>query len=112
MSETATLPIACHLSESKLARRQAQITEEIFRECQEVNELADGYEFRFAGGDEWFGRLTEFVAVERKCCPFFTFYLIFAPQQSAIWLRLQGAAGVKEFIQNVLTPLAGQTNVC
>jgi hypothetical protein len=68
-TKNATLPIVRHLSESELARRQASITEEIFRQCREVNELADGYEFHFPGDDEWFTRLTEFVAVERKRRP-------------------------------------------
>jgi hypothetical protein len=41
----------------------------------------------------------EFIAVERKCCPFFAFELVFEPQEGPMWLRLKGPEGVKSFIK-------------
>jgi hypothetical protein len=102
MDSCNDLPIACNLIEASLAKRRNEIAKEIFSECQQINELANGYEFRFAGDDIWFDKLTEFVAFERKCCPFFIFGLTFEQNQSAIVLTMQGAEGTKEFIREEL----------
>ncbi len=96
------LPIACNLNEPEFAKRRNEIATEIFGDCQQITELEDGYEFRFAGTDIWLDKLAEFVAFERQCCPFFTFHLIFETNQSAILLRMQGEEGVKDFIREEL----------
>jgi len=96
------LPIACNLTEPELAKRRNEIAKEIFSDCKQINELDDGYEFRFEGSDIWLDKLAEFVAFERRCCPFFSFHLIFEPNQSAILLRIQGAEGTKDFIKEEL----------
>lgn len=99
------LPIACNLSEPALIERRQVLAEEIFSGCEQVNELADGYEFRFPGAAVWIGKLAEFVAFERQCCPFFAFELAFTPNEGPILLRVRGEAGVKEFIRQELGPL-------
>jgi hypothetical protein len=91
--------IACKLSEAEQAIREEALAKEIFSGCREVAELADGYAFRFPAGEEWAAKLVEFIAVERKCCPFFTFELVFEPQEGPMWLRLKGPEGVKSFIE-------------
>ncbi len=92
------LPIACNLSEPELAKRQEELAENIFQGVQQVKELTDGYAYRFPGNEEWAARLMEFVLAERRCCPFFTFELIFEPNLGSTWLHLRGGQGVKEFI--------------
>lgn len=99
------LPIACNLSEPELRLRRETLASDIFRDVQQVAELTDGYSFSFPGDDAWAGRLLEFITFERRCCPFITFELLFEPGQGAIWLRLRGAAGVKEFIRNEMEML-------
>ena len=96
--EASELPIVCNLSEAEFALRGAEITEDIFSSCEKVEELADGYAFRFPGDEGWAARLLKFVIEERKCCPFFTFDLVFEPQEGPIWLKLRGDERVKLFI--------------
>lgn len=93
------LPIACILSGSELARRGEEVGD-LFKGVMQVSELADGYAFRFSGEDARATALLEFVLTERSCCPFFTFKLIFEPQQRSIWLHLRGSAAIKEFVAN------------
>ncbi|MDQ3704361.1 MAG: hypothetical protein M3437_03900 [Chloroflexota bacterium] len=102
------LAIACRLSEAEQAAREEELARDIFSNCQEVAELADGYAFRFAGEGEWAAKLLEFIALERKCCPFFTFELAFEPQEGPIWLRLRGPEGVKTFIEQSFITTGGQ----
>ncbi len=91
------LPIACNLSEPDLAKRGEEV-ESVFKSVEQVKELADGYAYRFPGSEEWATRLMEVVLAERRCCPFFTFELIFEPNLGSTWLHLRGGQGVKEFI--------------
>ena len=99
ISEESLTPIACNLSEPELRERQDRLSAELFSQIEEVQELGDGYEFRFPGDDEWSAKLLDFVHFERKCCPFFVFEIAFMPEQGPVLLRLRGGEGVKEFVQ-------------
>jgi len=63
-----------------------------------VRELTDGYAFRFSGSNAYAVRLLRFTLEERKCCPFFTFELVFEPNHGPIWVHLRGSEAVKEFV--------------
>jgi hypothetical protein len=41
--------------------------------------------------------VAEWIALERRCCPFFRFQLDVEGETGPVWLRLTGA-GVKEFL--------------
>lgn len=94
-------PIACKLSGDELAERGEEVGD-VFQAVEQVRELADGYAFRFPGSAEAATRLLEFTLAERNCCPFFTFELVFEPNEGPIWVRLRGSEGVKEFVASNL----------
>ena len=48
----------------------------------------------------------EWIALERKCCPFLTFRIVVAGAQPGFTLALTGPPGVKEFLTAEL-PLTG-----
>ena len=54
-------------------------------------ELPDGYEFRFPSDTKTVAMLTEWIAQERLCCPFFDIDLRFEREHGPVWLRLRGA---------------------
>jgi hypothetical protein len=91
------LPIACSLTGAELEQRGTEVSD-VFQHVEQVKELADGYAFRFAGDAVSVGKLVEFILSERACCPFFTFELVFGPNQGPVWLHLRGAEGVKDFV--------------
>jgi hypothetical protein len=62
-----------------------------------IVELPDGLAFRFPA--EAYDTVVRFLAGERLCCPFLTFTLEITPERGALWLRLTGPAGIKEFIR-------------
>lgn len=107
---TIDLPIACDLSEQEQQRRRRDLASDLFKNYQQAEELADGYAFHYPGDEASAMRLMEFITFERRCCAFMTFELIFEPGQGSIWLRLRGAAGVKEFIRDELGMLGAQIN--
>ena len=102
---TENIPLACTLSPSEQITRNTELND-IFKHVQQVNELADGYALRFPGDNTWANTLLEFITFERACCPFFTFSLVFEPNQGPIWLHLRGPEDVKTIIENMLHPLA------
>ena len=96
------LPIACSLSDALAIEERRASIEKILAGATTRRELVDGYEFVFPGGGDWAERLMQFVATERKCCPFFIFELLFEQALGPIHLRLRGAAGVKDFLNDWL----------
>jgi hypothetical protein len=64
-----------------------------------VRELPNGYEFRFPSDAKTFAMLTEWVAQERLCCPFFDIELRLEREGGPTWLRLTGRPGTKDFIR-------------
>ncbi len=92
------VPIACNLSGAEQATRRDEVAG-IFSHAEKVNELADGYAFRYPGSGDWAAKLLSFIIAERSCCPFFTFELIFEVDEGPIWLHLRGAEGVRDFIK-------------
>jgi hypothetical protein len=97
---TSSLPIACDLSVMGAAQRKRHraVIERWRQKIQETVELTDGYAFRFEPDDALFLTLSEFITLERRCCPFLGFALALDPAGGPMWLRLTGRAGAKELI--------------
>jgi len=64
-----------------------------------IRELRDGFEFEFPSDTETFQLVSEWVAGERLCCPFFDIDLHVEREGGSLWLRLTGRQGVKQFIR-------------
>jgi hypothetical protein len=95
--DTSTV-VACSLSEQDLARRSQELAHDLFAYAEHVDELPDGYVWRFPGDGEWHSKLLEFVAAERRCCGFFRIELVFEPGLGSVSLTLRGPDGTKAFI--------------
>jgi hypothetical protein len=98
MCEAKTV-IACNLGalDRPEQRRRADLAETVSRHAATIVETADGYALRL---DEagFLVQAIEWIALERRCCPFLRFEISFEPGSGPVWLRLGGAAGVKEFL--------------
>ncbi len=64
-----------------------------------VRELRDGFEFEFPSDTATFQLVSEWVAGERLCCPFFDIDVHVEREHGSLWLRLTGREGVKQFIK-------------
>jgi hypothetical protein len=102
-------PIACDMSaiEPGLRARHIATSGLVFRSSEEIRELADGYAFRLPGESDTLLKMTEFISIERLCCPFLGFALEIEPEGGRVWLRLTGRAGVKAFIREEVGELLG-----
>ena len=80
-------------------QRHQEVTEQLRASAKEIRPLVDGYGFRFPSEQTSIMLVSEFIARERLCCPFFTFEMAIEPEEGPLWLRLRGAEGVKNFIK-------------
>jgi hypothetical protein len=76
--------------------RSAALRQALRTATLERAELSDGYAFRLSGEASLAG-VAAWIALERRCCPFFRFQLDVEGETGPVWLRLTGA-GVKEFL--------------
>jgi hypothetical protein len=97
-------PFACRVSalDDEQKRRRRSLLEHLISTKEELQELPDGYAFRFPSGPGMVRDVAEFITYERLCCPFFDFELTIEREGGPLWLRLRGRDGVKEFIRSEL----------
>jgi hypothetical protein len=93
--------IACNFGAIAPEDRLAHATkaEEVFQAVLEIKELADGYAFRLPLENRMLFKVTEWIAKERLCCPFFRFNLSLGQE---FWLEILGDAEVKEYIGAIM----------
>ena len=68
----------------------------------ELEELQDGYRFRFPGGGEWEARLAELCRQQQKFCPILDFELTRGSNNGSIYLQATGPDGAKQLIRSLL----------
>ena len=76
--------------------RHRELSRSLFASVRERRELPDGYGFRMPPAELM--TLAEWVAFERRCCPFLTFEIEQSRDQGPLWLRITGSDGVKPFV--------------
>jgi hypothetical protein len=98
---TKESPFACNMLALDAAARQRHktVSQQMHAAVKEVQELPDGYAFRFPAEQATILLLSEWIARERLCCPFFRFELVAEQEDGPLWLRLRGREGVKGFIK-------------
>jgi hypothetical protein len=91
---------ACNTNGIPLEKRAryGELVEALLQAIDERRELPDGYSFRVDNGRMTTDQLVEWVNLEKQCCPFFGFQILWEPENGPVWLRLTGPQGVKDFI--------------
>lgn len=94
--------LACDLSALDDPERHEKESTLLFESYEDVEELSNGYAFRYPATPEWTQQIATFIQGEQRCCPFFRFELVVDPEQEATWLQLRGDAKVKAFLKENL----------
>jgi hypothetical protein len=99
MSEVG-LRIACDLNAltAQERDRRQKVLDAIARTIIGRGELANGFELRFDPSKLDLAVLGEWIALERRCCPFLHFRLDIEPAGKTV-LALTGGPGVKKFLR-------------
>ncbi len=93
-------PIACVVSAltENERKRRFELVNIIWQKKTSVNELENGYSYKFSDVDVW-TLAAEFVTLESKCCPFLKFAFVWEAENVGIRIEITGRDGVKEFIK-------------
>lgn len=91
--------VSCRLTDALLRKRKSTIIHELVEKIIMTEEIDKGYRFTFNYYDEILFRLTEFIQLEKECCPFFDFNLSASGNSETISLSLAGPEGTREFIK-------------
>jgi hypothetical protein len=98
----ADSPLACNraaLTVQERKRHFDELSPALQARKKSVRELRDGFEFEFPSDTATFRLVSEWVAGERLCCPFFDIDVHVEREGGSLWLRLTGREGVKQFIR-------------
>lgn len=97
-----TPALACNVSamSSEQRSRHTQLVQHL--QTATVEQLPDGLSLAFPPTPEHALILAEFMTLERRCCPFLTLQLEFAPENGPLTLRLTGPAGVQTSLRHEL----------
>ena len=92
---------SCNLSalDQEQGKRHDILARDLFPKHLEIEELPDGYGFRFPNDRSLFTALSEWATLEQLCCPFITLTLELHHDQGPIWLKESGKDGVKDFFR-------------
>lgn len=96
-------PFACNrgaLTAQERKRHFDELSPTLRARMKSIHELRDGFEFEFPPDTATFQLVSEWVAGERLCCPFFDIDIHVEHEGRSLWLRLTGPEGVKQFIRS------------
>jgi hypothetical protein len=101
-NQESEAPFACSMTALSAAERKhhKELSAELHAAVKEIRELPNGYGFRLSGERRSLALLSEWVSLERLCCPFFTFQIEAGGESQPVWLRMTGREGVKPFMQS------------
>ena len=101
-NDSGSRPFFCNLGVMNTVERARYmaLSRKLMIASVERRELNNGYAFRLAPQKISLVEIAEWITFERRCCPFFNLQIEAEPNDGPIWLRMTGAAGVKEFIRS------------
>ncbi len=85
------------MNQEERARYKA-LARKLMSAGEERRELDNGYAFRLAPQKISLVEIADWVALERRCCPFFNLQIEAQPNDGPIWLRMTGGRGIKQFM--------------
>jgi hypothetical protein len=93
--------IACDLKAIPAADRPRynDLIKRVRSAVRDRSELTCGYAYKLAGNLITLSEVAEWIAMERRCCPFLQLQLAVSGSQSDWVLTLTGPAGVKPLLQ-------------
>jgi hypothetical protein len=99
-----SVPIACDLTQLTPVQRQREqaLLQSMRTQLTAGVETEKGYRFVVTVEPDSLAAIGEFIALERRCCPFLQFELAAPAPGAAASLHIFGGTGVKEFLARLL----------
>jgi hypothetical protein len=101
----ASEQLVCKLIGEELREKKELLKKEIFSQVKEVKEVSSGYILKFDDKNDILLKLTDYVMVEKECCPFFTFDFNVQPNAKGVSLKISGSDGAKEMLKPLINEI-------
>ena len=88
-----------------LALRREMLVTGLFKYMAEIQELEDGYAFKFRRSELLVRRIADYIMFEGQHSPQLTFALVSEPNGSVLWLQVRGSESEKQHIRTDYTTL-------
>ena len=88
-----------------LALRRHMLVSSLFKYVAEIQELEDGYAFKFRRSELLTRRIADYIVFEGQHSPQLTFVLVAEPNDGALWLQVRGSETEKQHIRTAYTTL-------
>jgi hypothetical protein len=88
-----------------LALRREMLVTGLFKYMAEIQELEDGYAFKFRRSELLIRCITDYILFEGQHSPQLTFALVAEPKSDALWLQVRGLKSEKEHLRTAYTTL-------
>jgi hypothetical protein len=99
--DTEKIPIACdmHAFTETQRERYQNLRRMLLATVCEIREEPDGYSFCWNHEASTLVQISEWISLERLCCPFLQFTIEVLPAGGPIWLKLGESVEIKEFLK-------------
>ena len=97
-------PLVTPLLDRALALRRQMLVAGLFKHVAEVQEIEDGYAFRFKRSDLLARRIADYLLFEGEHSPQLSFTFIVESNGGAFWLQVRGPEGAKDQIRTAYVP--------
>ena len=88
-------------SDPALALRRHMLVSSLFKYVAEIQELNDGYAFKFRRSELLIRRIAEYIVFEGQHSPQLRFVLIAEAEGGVLWLQVRGSESEKPHIRTV-----------
>ncbi|HTL01753.1 MAG TPA: hypothetical protein VL243_05980 [Vicinamibacterales bacterium] len=95
-------PILCTLAPGERAQRRTAFLQNLLGHVLAVEQLANGYRWRFKSAPGLTAQLGSVIEAERQCCRFLTFDLHASPDLGQVLLDVTGPDGTKAILADWL----------
>ena len=95
------LSLVTQAPDPALALRRQMLVSSLFKYVAELQELDDGYAFKFRRSELLIRRIADYIVFEGQHSPQLTFVLVAGPEGGVLWLQIRGSESEKPHIRTV-----------
>lgn len=94
--------LVCKLIGAEKMEKKELLKTAIFSQVKGIDELENGYNLKFEDKNDILLKLTDYLMIEKECCPFFNFDLSILPNAKGISLKITGQEGAKDMLKPLI----------
>ncbi len=99
MHSYTTHPLVACFTDPALGLRRELLVTGLFKYVAEIQEIEDGYAFKFRRSELLIRRIADYLVFEGQHSPQLTFVLLAESNDGAVWLQVRGPESEKEHIR-------------